>query len=192
MEESIAIAKLIEYINQQVLFYKEKIDVFEISGSNKEKYKQKIELNFYKSELNDYKNLLYILNNRNKKVWFKSYNEKLNILFKSPLTISEKTECICFLFNINYNFFINDNNLKIFYENQSRFDNLKDAKNNFKYVQSLYSNLKILFLNNNRVNGIKQPNDEMYPAFSRINMPECIADMIIDTSMRNYMHKFTK
>ena len=160
------VLKFIDYINEQIYFYEESNE----KANEKELKYFYVLRKIFTMDLADY------------------YFENLNIIIFSiintnmPLHI--RLECVCYIFNVNKEFFCNNSNFEIYFKH-SKFETLKRATLEFNRLALYYDKLGRIINSRNRINPIdKLENEDIY--FRIINFPEYASGQIIDTALRNY------
>jgi hypothetical protein len=145
------------------------------SPSNKLKYqKLNYQLNSIKIDLTEYKKLLnYLENSTNSKINIIRYSD---IIMNAKMNPGYKLKCLCYLFNNNYKYYMNDDNINNEYEDE------KD----FLETRNFYIQLRKIINDKDWVNKAKELDNKIFETLIDIGYGEKSAALIFDTALREY------
>lgn len=104
------------------------------------------------------------------------------------ISIVDLIECMCFMFNKNYEYYTNEENLKEYVE--TRIDMPKDlSTKNFYYNQQVHKILREYITEDNKITKMKELTFEELQKFKNVGFSNRAAAILIDTALRNYEYE---
>ena len=95
---------------------------------------------------------------------------------------------MCFMFNKNYEYYTNEENLKEYVE--TRIDMPKDlSTKNFYYNQQVHKILREYITEDNKITKMKELTFEELQKFKNVGFSNRAAAILIDTALRNYEYE---
>ena len=116
--------------------------------------------------------------------YFENIGTIVSYIIKSELYLHIKLECICYIFNVNKEFFNNQKNIER-YIKYHNFDTKNQAILEFNRLSIAYKKLVRIIDSRNKILSLKYLEDEE-KWFKIIGFSDYLSGQIIDTALRNY------
>lgn len=100
-------------------------------------------------------------------------------------SIVDIVECLCYVFNKNYDFFTDNLNIQYFVESHPKIPAEKCEKE-FYESQSAYEILREYITEDNKVTQMKELSDEEFQKFKNVGFCKKATGVLMDTALRNY------
>lgn len=168
-EKIVNIEKTLEDINENTKKYSDLIK--ELKASN-ENLRKQIKLYNFLGETNDLKFI-----NLKKVVGY--------IVALDSASIVDIVECLCYVFNKNYKFFIDDSNIQYFIESHPKVP-LEKIEKEFYENQRAYKILREYITEENKVTQMKETSAEEFEKFKNVGFTKKAIGVLMDTALRNY------
>lgn len=107
------------------------------------------------------------------------------IVVLETVSIVDIVESLCYVFNKNYEFFIDDSNLQYFVENHPKIPKEKIQKEFYKN-QIAYKKLREYITEDNKITQMKEPSFEEIIKFKDVGFTNRAIAILMDTALRNY------
>lgn len=100
-------------------------------------------------------------------------------------SIVDIVECLCYVFNKNYQFFTDDSNIQYFIESHPKVPVEKSEKE-FYGNQRAYKILREYITEENKVTQMKETSAEEFEKFKNVGFTKKAIGVLMDTALRNY------
>lgn len=108
-----------------------------------------------------------------------------HIVALEAASIVDIVECLCYVFNKNYQFFTDDSNVQYFIESNSKVPVEKSEKQ-FYENQRTYKILREYITEDNKVTQMKETSAEEFEKFKNVGFTKKAIGVLMDTALRNY------
>ena len=173
-------------LEEIIIDEKNKLEI--INNSSNEYLKLSKRITYLEEDLRKYIRLFKFLSETEKYKFINLRKFSSYIILLEEASITDKIECLCYLYNKNYKYYINDDNLKDYIECRPQMSEELCALNFYK-LQNAYKNLREYITEDNEVTKMKECTFEEYKKFKDAGFNNRAVDVLVDAALRNYEYE---
>ena len=178
----------IEMMKLEQIILGEESNIQEMNDSSKEYYKISKRIMFLQEDLRKYTRLFKFLSQQEETQVINLRKLSSYLIKLEGASLQDKIECLCYLYNKNYTYYTNDENLKGYIEDRPDIPE-KICIENFYKNQNACIILREYITEDNKVTKMKECTFEEYQKFKDVGFNNKAVDVLVDAALRNYEYE---